>query len=257
MELRKVNLIKLLALAHLLTVVNGIHQPSAFVSNPSAELSVVKKNVQLFQLRGGDDGLESSSSDAIGVDDVQGETIMEDASTTTTTTDETSELIQENAPPTELTNNNLLVTLLSPIINVKNFYMNSLSSYPVPTIVITVALISLIIWNILSSNHAVEEEKSITTKSEVVKAMDTATHLQDRVTKAKIMSGRNLLTGVGTAAATTFAIYQVVTRPPSSSQNDDNNDGGDIALCNTMDTIEITEDNDNGSESGTTVFKGV
>ncbi len=230
--------IQLLLLACLVSVTCGIKSPLSFVAEPSGAVERSIDLDYLLQVRGGADVDDTSyvgeSETVVDLD------VEEVESTTDVSTEEISVDSIEDVPTTEV-NTNIFVALVSSISNMKSFYMNLLNSHPVPTVIITTALISLIIWGVISSIKETGEEK----EEEII--IDEPISPVKKVSELQKSSVRGLLTGVGTAAATSYAIYQVVTRPQPSINDDEILDEHEI----------VAGDNSVAEESSTSMFKGV
>lgn len=250
--------LNLLTLALFTTVTNGIQSPLTFVAKPSG--SVAKTTYNLLHVRGGadvdvDETYSIEEADVVDQVDELVETeksqevsnSIDDATTAAITEEEmsTPETVPseyvETVPVEDLSsstvNRNILLTLLTPFDNLRKLYMNSLRSHPVPTIIISVVLISLFVWNVINF---------IQEKSQGKEANDETDQSVVQISEQQRSSVRGLLTGVGTAAATTYAIYQVMNRPCLDDEQS----------LNTTDELE-EKDDDSTEESSASVFKGV
>ena len=239
------------------SVSSAIHHPAAtlktsssLLTNQIAVSSVAEMKTQsvLFKLRGGE--LDSASTDDAIVstdDDISSSEssiaeIVEDSMSSTS-----SEQVINNK------NGNLLITLLSPFNTARTYYMDRLHTYPVSTIIVTVALVSLLMKNILAASNKKDNDEDINVNGKNNKVININI---DELTigEPSKRSSVGLLRGVGTVMATSFAIYQVVTsRPPMSIHVDDRSD----QLTNYIPTEEKRDDVDGDEENKASMFKGV
>jgi hypothetical protein len=233
-------------------LVNCIHTPMPFMVK--TQTSVRSSNL-LLQIRGGQQEeavpIVNEELHTGGVDD------------TTMTTEEA--YINENSPEattaaTTTMDKNIITRGLRGIIsgleNFGFFYMNSLSSYPYRTIGSTIAIYCILyfVTSIIFRNTTISgTEKTEDGSNTIDENKSVSTYVETSINNNNACIGkgnRGLLTGLGTAAATTFAIYQAVTRPTSSEEDEEGYTG--LPMDNNNE-----EDQEEDEEYAETVFKGV
>ncbi len=224
----------------LASATHGIQSRLPFAASPIGSLS---KQTQLFlHVRGGEQDIiaEEGAETLLDTDMVDDGIVAEDGA------------VVEETPATPMSNNinNVIMSMLLPIKsameNVGFFYINSLNSYPVQTITLTAVAVVLLISILASVLGSKSEEVEVSTPTRETKIINSA---PAPVSMPKIntsipsgVASRGLITGLGTAAATTFAIFQAVNRPPSEDESGRSN---------------LVTDESEGEEHGGTVFKGV
>lgn len=146
----------------------------------------------------------------------------------------------------------MLLPIKSAIENAGFFYINSFNSYPIQTITLTAVVVVLLISILSSVFGSTNADETVSTPTQETKKVATAavstpaSPVSIPRINSSLPSGvgsRSLITGLGTAAATTFAIFQAVNRPPSEEEGHDRSN--------------LLDEDDEDGEHGGTVFKGV
>mmetsp|Transcript_8185 Transcript_8185/g.12318 ORF Transcript_8185/g.12318 Transcript_8185/m.12318 type:complete len:245 (+) Transcript_8185:222-956(+) len=230
----------------LVPVTHGIQSRLPFAATPTG--SLLQHPKLLLHVRGGeqiitpDEGVETVVGTEMGEDGVVTDGMVEEGAML-----EEGAMVEETptAPISKEVIMSMLLPIKSAIQNMGIFYINSLNSYPVQTITLTAIAVVLLVSIVASLLGSKNEEVEVSTivEPQHVPAPKPKVTTSSPASTPPTPSGvgsRGLITGLGTAAATTFAIYQAVSRPPSEDESDD-----------------FEEDESEAEEHASTVFKGV
>jgi hypothetical protein len=191
--------------------VNCMPSSLSFMTGPSGS-SISKQSQLLLNIRGGELEQESASLTEDGMAtgfDTEGNPIIAEDS------------IVEETPAAPMSNNiimSMLLPIKSAFENAGFFYMNSLSSYPMQTIALTATVAVLLIWSLVSVLGGSSKNEEVVKKVEVKKVAPAPVATPPKQIDSTSVGSRGIITGLGTAAATTFAIYQAVNRPTSAEE---------------------------------------
>jgi hypothetical protein len=223
----KSNICRIVTTLAVASSVNCLQSRLPFMTTPARSIS--KQSQILLNVRGGqlEPEIESIPVDVGEIEPVpESVSIMDEDIVTDRGIQNEMQVEGDDiaATPKSLINNDIIMSMLLPIKstieNFRSFYLDSLSSYPVQTIALTATITVLLLWCITSMSGSKKEQVVVVKPDKKINtpAHDTVVPVSSQNNEASafyIGGSRGLITGLSTAVATTFAIYQAISRPSS------------------------------------------